>query len=398
MSRLITKTIVPRKSYKGKIEYFARIVWEDADGTRHVKEKKGKNQTAARVIRDRLAERFSFGGEEAINAEQMTFRELAEKYKTEKVVPATFVGERKVAGHKYPEKLENQVDRLVKYFGAMRVVDLARDYDAVLRFKLQLIETPTQHKRQRSMHDVNNQLRTLRMMLNYAKRKGWIHRTPFEIGEPLINPADELPRFREEQTGEIEKLLSKCTGRRAHIRPWIITAIETAARPGEVDHIQRQDLFFEEKMIRLRQSTTKTNRERWVPMTDYLSKELQAWLEFVAKDPYWKRRISKKPEAYIFGGYQSNKTAFFAACEEAGIHDLQRKDLRKFGTTNLVAAFVKAGIPEKHAMAITGHTQEKTFQSYIITAKKVVQSAGEALEKYRLEKTKAEKGIEKKGE
>lgn len=388
--KLLTKTVVMRKGSQGRPVAYARIRWEDHTGRIRTQEKRATSRTAAKALRDQMAARFEAEGPPKANADRLTFADLARQYIEERCVPAVYAGERKIAGQKHPEKLRNHVERLVSYFGPRRLLELQQDWEAVQTYKMHLLATPTQHGRPRSIHDVNNQLRILRAVLNFGRRKGWIHTSPFLIGEPLINPGDELPRAREERPGEIEALLAVCTGRRAHLRPWIVVAHQTAARPGEVSRIERRDLLWDEGLIRLRASTTKTNRERFVPMTESLRTELRAWLEFVASDPGWSREVPDEPTARIFGKGASNKTAFFAACREAGIANLQRKDLRKFSTTRLVAALEAAGIHHIHGMAITGHTQEKTFRTYIVTGKAMAQEVAAALEAWQQRKQEAQ--------
>jgi hypothetical protein len=84
----------------------------------------------------------------------------------------------------------------------------------------------------------------------------------------------------------------------------------------------------------------------------------------------------------------TNKKAFKTACRDAKIENLQRKDLRKWGTTRLVAALRGYGIPELHGMAITGHTKISTFQWYLNTDRDTVTAAAAALDARRKKKEK----------
>ena len=307
------------------------------------------------------------------------------------MIEPVYLGERKVAGYKHKDRLENRIDRLVEYFGPVLLADLT--VPKIEDYKLHLIKMPTKRKdaegnpKQRSPYYVNHQLRTLRLLLNFAKRRHWIQENPFNLaGEPLINPGDELPRHRPENPGELDRLIEKCAGPRVHVRPWIVTAIETALRPGEIDRLTRADVLFDQGVIVARATTTKTNRRREVPLTRLLAAELRAWLRFVAEDEEWSERVPDRPDALIFGGVKSNKKAFSTACRNAGIENLQRKDLRKWGTTRLVAALRRHNIPELHGMTITGHTRISTYRWYLNTDRETVTAAGAALDAERNQK------------
>lgn len=377
-----SRTVVKKRG-----KYYGRLRITKAPGGEHYTHQ-ARNKTHANQLLDDLEAKYITGGSEALNAENMTFTDLVARFEEKRLIDPIYLGERKVAGYKSKDRLENRIKRLKEYFSEIRLEDLT--LGKIEDYKLHLIRMPTQRKdaegnpKQRSPYDVNHQLRTLRLLLNFAKRNHWIKENPFNIAnEPLINPSDELPRHRPEKKGELEKLLKQCIGPRAHLRAWIVVAIETAMRPGEIDRLTRADVLFDQGVIVARATTTKTNRRREVPLTRLLASELRSWFNSIAEDEELSKRIPDQPDALIFGGVKSNKRAFKTACTKAGIQDLQRKDLRKWSTTRLVAALRKYGIPELHGMAITGHTKISTFQWYLNTDRETVKSASDALDAQR---------------
>jgi integrase len=72
-------------------------------------------------------------------------------------------------------------------------------------------------------------------------------------------------------------------------------------RPGEITRLMRGDILFNEGLIRVTASNSKTNRERYVPLTAPLAAELRRWLNFIAEDPVWLEAVPDKLEARIFG-------------------------------------------------------------------------------------------------
>ena len=343
--------------------------------------RQGINKTNARQKAEELEAEYLAGGSEAMNAREMTFSGLCAEFRAKKLIDPVYLGERKVAGYKHKEKLNGHLRRLEKYWGASLLHEIT--LPKIEDFKLYLIRKPTKRGGQISAYDVNNQLRALRLVLNFAKKNRWIQTNPFEFADKLINVADEIPRDRPEKDGELEQLLAACTGRRLHIRYWILCSIETAARTSEVDRITREDLLWDEGVIRLRVSTTKTQQERFVPITALLGRELREWLDIISTSEYWSRRIPDTPDARIFGPQTSNEVGFANAVRDAGLVNLMRRDLRHWGTTRLVDALAKAGLSDKHGMKITGHTVEKTFRRYLRTDKEIVRAAGAALDELR---------------
>jgi integrase len=104
--------------------------------------------------------------------------------------------------------------------------------------------------------------------------------------------------------------------------------------------------------------------------------------------------VPDNPEALIFDGITAPAVThlFIKVCKKAGLDDLHFHDLRHWATTDLVNAFMAAGIAPQHAMAITGHSQEKTFRRYLRTDDFTVKEAAKALDALKSKKaeTKSE--------
>lgn len=187
------------------------------------------------------------------------------------------------------------------------------------------------------------------------------------MGTPLISKADEVRRERVLSHEEEEKLLAKCTNRRAHLRPLIIAALDTAARRGELFKLTWSDIDFDNRLIYIRATTTKTMRGRTIGITERLFNELRALYE----------KSTKKPESLVFGITDTVKTSFAAACREAGIEGFRFHDCRHTAITRMV----QSGVAPHLIMKVSGHTQPITFTRYVNVDDQTARQAALALDR-----------------
>jgi integrase len=117
-------------------------------------------------------------------------------------------------------------------------------------------------------------------------------------------------------------------------------------RVGEAVQIQWSQVDLAGALIRLEVEQTKTNEARTVPSPDVLVDVL-------------KRVKKKKGLVFTSNGLRDDWTK---ATEAAGLSGLLVHDLRRSAIRNLI----KAGVPEKVAMAISGHKTRSVFDRYHI--------------------------------
>jgi integrase len=88
-------------------------------------------------------------------------------------------------------------------------------------------------------------------------------------------------------------------------------------------------------------------------------------------------------------GISEVKTAWNKARERAKVPSLLVHDLRRTAVRNMI----RAGIPEKQAMRISGHKSRSIFDRYDITDERDIQHAGQKLARYLEEKGKMAKEV-----
>ena len=150
---------------------------------------------------------------------------------------------------------------------------------------------------------------------------------------------------------EEERLLNVCINERAHLKPILICALDTAMRRGEIFKLQWKDVDLGRNEIKISQTNTKTEESRTVGITPRLRDELVSlWYD-----------SPKKKDGLVFGITNTIKTSFKSACKKAKIYDFRFHDCRHTATTRMIAS----GSPHTEVMKITGHKQLKTFLRYL---------------------------------
>ncbi|HEU5409897.1 MAG TPA: site-specific integrase, partial [Candidatus Acidoferrales bacterium] len=164
-----------------------------------------------------------------------------------------------------------------------------------------------------------------------------------------------------------------------HLRPVLTLAFFSGMRSGEIKNLRWSNVSLAEKEIRLDAGTTKNDEPRSIPLIGELP-EMLAILRQKNPDGKFVFTRNGKPLA-------SFRKAWTAACSRAGLDGLLFHDLRRAGVRNLV----RAGVPERVAMAISGHKTRAVFERYNIVSGRDLRDAGRKLEAY-LNGAKAENG------
>jgi len=366
--------------------WYYRIQYTKASGKRcNVRRLVATKAKAENELRKMLNQHDTIG-ENAVDGERLRFRKLADVYEKQSIFEARYnKNEKKIAGRKSVAPVKVSLEVLKAHFADKLIRNITHaDVEA---FKILRLETPKANGEERAIATVNRELELMRAMMRFAQRQGWIPYSPFERGAPLISKADETRRervlsYEEERRlfeacgertrtyervrhGKIERITAHDKGeRRAHLRPLIVAALDTAARRGELLQLKWKDVDFAQRVIRLRATTTKTAKARTVPITPRLYDELQKLWQL----------SPMRLDVEVFG-VGSIKTAFASACEDAKISGLTFHDLRHTATTRMV----QTGMPESAIKKITGHTQAATFLRYVNPTDDSVRQVAEAL-------------------
>ncbi len=224
-----------------------------------------------------------------------------------------------------------------------------------------------------SQHTKKTVLKMVRRIFQMAVEDGVIDRNP-ATGVQVKVPEVEQKVLT---NSEVEIFLRQARETNHRFFPMWFLALKTGCRSGELMALCWTDIDFEAKIISVSKqwtnktgfAPTKTQRSRVVPISDDLLKFLKEMKlkfgserEFVLPHfPEWEN------------GEQARITREF--CQAIGITSVKFHDLRATFITNLLSR----GVPLAQVMAIVGHSQLKTTNSYLRKAGVDVKGATEHL-------------------
>jgi integrase len=283
------------------------------------------------------------------------FRKLADEYERHKVKEPEYRNGRKVAGMRSHRTVKIRIKALVDYFHDTPIGKM--DVMAIEVFKEKRLNTPTHYGTERTIASAQRELETLRAIFRFAKTRSYLVVSPFELASsPIISKADETKRDRVLSPAEEVRLLEQCQKpRRGHLYNLVIAALDTGARQGEMLAIRWCDVDAMKRTVTLRAMTTKTLKERRVPLTGRFLVCLYRMSEGMPKQ----RGGLPVNENRIFN-VRKFQNGWEAACEDAKIKDLHWHDLRSTFTVRLIGL----RMPITEIAKITGHADLSTLYKH----------------------------------
>jgi len=346
----------------------ARVCYKNKNSKRTAIQRTAESKAEAKKFLKQLLEKLENGGRKAIDAEKLTFNDLADYYEKHYAIPAKFIDNRKVEGMRDLGRVKGFIKQFRLYFGKMKLKEIS--YEEVLSFRNHRLKIPTHYKKIRNIATMNRELSCLKRIFNIAIRQNWLLRNPVNMGEPLIDRSAERRRDRILTLEEEKCLLDACKGRRKHIRPLIICLLDSGARCGETFKLKFSDLDFKNKLITYQALNTKTLKTRQVAMTLRVYEELLNLWE----------NSDKKEDLLVFN-MKCVSASFESACKEANIatgrpFGITLHSLRHTAATRLV----KGQMPIQMVGRILGHQNPQTTYRYLSANDETLRQAASILE------------------
>ncbi|HEY0051612.1 MAG TPA: site-specific integrase, partial [Pyrinomonadaceae bacterium] len=287
------------------------------------------------------------------------FAEVARRFSEMEVVPARYDDEgRKIAGRRSLDAFSRHIEVLTEYFGNLDLQSIT--YGDLEDFKALRLKTPVKFKsgrqRPRSIRSVNYELTVLKQIFNFAYRRRWLDRSPFDDGRGLINKAAETRRNKTWTRAEERQALALCTCKKyAHMKPAIICAVDGGFRRGELLHSLWSETSFENGTMIARSYKGKTLHKRTVYMTKRMMAALIEW-------KILQKKIKTIKDTSLVIGYDNLQSAWETLREKINRPDLHFHDLRHVFGTRLNQS---QKISLREIQLLLGHSDIRTTQLYL---------------------------------
>lgn len=192
----------------------------------------------------------------------------------------------------------------------------------------------------------NRQRATLSRFFSWAISRGYHRgRNPVKDVKPFHESHGRTRYLSQDEEG---RLLLACP---PHLRRIVLMALHTGGRRGELLKLRWQDIDLDRGVVTFRRETTKSKRERMVPLTP----EALAMLRDL-----WPRRPTEPVFTYEEHGLRTVRRSFARACRKAGIVGLHLHDLRH----TFAAVFVMNGGDLYRLQRYMGHSTIALTQRY----------------------------------
>lgn len=366
----------------GTIYKRGRVYWigyDGVDGRRHLESSRSKiKDDATRLLRDREGDIVKGIPVTPAHA-RLTFadavQDVINDYRTNGRRSLSHV-ERRVTKHLLPffgdRRLATITTAEVRKYIADRQTNTTRIWaPRQLKTKTGLREIP-EHKRQgagTSNAEINRELAILKRTFTLAIQAGKLLHRPHI---PMLEENNVRKGFFDApQLQQIRERLPEA------VRPVVTFAYITGWRvPSEVLTLQWRQVDMHEGTVTLDVGSTKNREGRVFVMTAELKKLLESQKKLTAEVERRRDKIIRWVFHREGEQIRSFRRAWKNACTAAGLPGRIPHDFRRTAVRNLV----RAGVPERVAMMMTGHKTRSVFERYNIVSDSDLKDAARKLD------------------
>jgi integrase len=173
------------------------------------------------------------------------------------------------------------------------------------------------------------------------------------------------------------------------VKPVFVLGYHLGMRTGELLALKRDWVDLAEGLIYVNGRVTKNRKAKTAPIYG----DMAAWLEMLLD----RCKLQSLNGKYLFIWEDGRPIKDFRgswekACESAGLPGLLFHDLRRTAVRNMI----RAGVPEKVAMEVSGHKTASMLWRYNIVDARDIKEAGRRTERYLREQKAAPEQCETK--
>ena len=336
----------------GMIYKRGRIWWikyHENGRPRYESSRSTKEGDAKRLLSLRLGQVVQ-GNCPAPEAQRARFEDLAQDLENEYRANG-----RRSLGH-----LQTRIARLRRYFGSMRAATITTAH-----VRKYIVERQEQGAKPAT---INRELAALKRMFSLAAMA-----TPPRVGRVPYIPALQENNARQ-GFFEHDEFVAVRAALPEHLRPLVTFAYHTGWRKSEAATLTWDQVDLYSGTVRLEPGTTKNKQARMI----YLAGELLDLLE--RQREIRDQRYPDCPWVFCREGrpIKSFRRAWHTACRKVGLSGKLFHDFRRSAVRNMV----RAGVPERVAMARSGHKTRSVFDRYNIVSETDHLEAANRLDSY----------------
>ncbi len=252
------------------------------------------------------------------------------------------------------------------FFGGMRVASVGTD--AVARYV-------TERRKNRILNStINRELALLRRAYQLG----------YDAEPPLVVTIPKIPKLAENNVRkgffDHEDFVRIRAELPEHLRPVVTFAYFTGCRKGEILSLRWNQVDLKACVVRLEPGETKNKEARTIPLIAEMPEMLALLSErqdqFGSACPFVFSRFGKRIRNFYRAWLEASKRA--GLIDENGKAKRLFHDLRRTGVRNLI----RAGVPERVAMMISGHKTRSVLDRYNVVDERDLLLAGQRLEQY----------------
>jgi integrase len=221
-----------------------------------------------------------------------------------------------------------------------------------------------------SKASINRELSAMKRMLNLGARQ-----TP-----PKVERVPYIPMLKENNVRkgffEHHEFLALREALPEYLRGFATFGYKTGWRSSEITNLTWRQVDLDQGIVRLEVGETKNNEGRTVYLDDELKEALERQREF--------RKQAGALTPYVFTNPEGTdkikdfRKSWLTACKNAGLGKRHFHDLRRTAVRNMV----RAGVPERVAMMVSGHKTRSVFDRYNIVSTDDLKMAAKKQEIY----------------
>ncbi|MFY9912834.1 MAG: site-specific integrase [Candidatus Sulfotelmatobacter sp.] len=302
---------------------------------------------AKRLLKRRVGE-IGTGNLIGLETRRVRFEDLAQD----------FLNDYRANGRKSLVWAQRRIEQhLMPLFEGVRAADITTDH----------VRAYTAQRQQQgaSNGSINRELAALKRMFNLAAAM-----TP-----PKVSHVPYIPMLKESNVRkgffEHSEFLALRRELPEYLKVVLMFGYYTGARVGEILNLKWSQVDSKGGTVNLDPGTTKNDQPRTIPLVHELVESLKSL-----------RALTHPQSDYVFQRRGKRIRAFYvawkSACERAGVRGRLFHDLRRTAVRNMV----RAGVPERVAMAISGHKTRSIFDRYNIVSERDLQLAARRLDIY----------------